>query len=378
MRHLIRLIALAVTMIACQKQAPIDEEQGVDNHPVLWKINLDSKYSIRSKVPTLDEVDNIYVLSRSNYLGMTECVSRINSFNEQGDIRWEKEFQGKFLSGLIYKNSTLLLTTSISSNSKRLYLIDSNDGNLIKQIPINYNTSYSYGSIVELLGQNICLISDTASFSKITLLDLEGNEIWHKYTNLRANEIYTYNNSLYLRSFSKIQKYSVSASSCNLLWEWQQAEAYHISKIHFGNDGSLFFGNSGDIYHLSNSGQLENKLTIPNLAVSDFQVSHDNKILIVNKNLFKYDLAGNEIWRMEDMYNNFYLSFSNYTVEENGMIYLGEDKGIFVVNTEGKIEFMAPESDDYIRAYNPVVNSEKSLICLSYIENNLYCLKGDL
>ncbi len=378
MRHLIRLIALATIMIACQKQGPTDEEQGVDNHPVLWKIHLDSKYSIRSKVPTIDEADNIYVLSRSNYLGMTECVSRINSFNEQGDVRWEKEFQGKFLSGLFYKNSTLLLTTSISSNSKRLYLIDSNDGSLIKQIPINYNTSYSYGSIVELLGQNICLISDTASFSKITLLDLEGNEIWHKYTNLRANEIYTYDNSLYLRSFSKIQKYSVSANSCNLIWKWQQAEAYHISKIHFGNDGSLFFENSGDIYHLSNSGQLENKLTIPNLAVSDFQVSHDNKILIVNKNLFKYDLDGNEIWRMEDMYNNFYLSFRNYTVEENGMIYLGEDKGVFVVNTEGKIEFMAPESDNYIRAYNPVVNSEKNLICLSYIENNLYCLKGDL
>jgi outer membrane protein assembly factor BamB len=378
MRHLIQLIALAAIVFACQKQAPIDEEQGVDNHPVLWKIHLDSDYSIRSKVPTIDEADNIYVLSRSNYWGMTECLSRINSFNKQGEVRWEKTFQGKFLSRLIYHNSILLLTTCISENSKKLYLINDDDGSLINQIPINYNTSYSYGSIVEILGQNICLISDTASFSKITLLDLGGNEKWHKYTNLRADEIYTYDNSLYLKSFSKIQKYSVSANSCNLMWEWQQAEAYHISKIHFGNDGSLFFENSGDIYHLSSSGQLENQLTIPFLTVSDFQVSHDNKILIVNENLFKYDLDGNEIWRLEQMYNNFYISFRNYSVEENGMIYIGDAKGVFVVNTEGEIEFMAPESNNYIRAYNPVVNSENNLICLSYIENNLYCLKGDL
>ena len=228
------------------------------------------------------------------------------------------------------------------------------------------------------MGEKICVLSDTASFSKITLFDLEGNEISHNYTNLRADEIYTYDNSLYLRSFSKIQKYSVSASSFTFLWEWQHSEAYHISRVQFGSDGSLFFENSGDIYHLSNSGQLENKLTILNLAVSDFQVSHDNKILIVNKNLFKYDLDGNEIWRMENMNNNFYLSFKNYTVEENGIIYIGDAKGVFIVNTEGEIEFMAPESDDYIRAYNPVVNSEKNLVCLSFIENNLYCLKGGL
>ena len=53
---------------------------------------------------------------------------------------------------LIYHNSTLLLTTSISNNSNRLYLINADDGSLTKQIPINYNTSYSPGSIVEIVG----------------------------------------------------------------------------------------------------------------------------------------------------------------------------------------------------------------------------------
>jgi outer membrane protein assembly factor BamB len=378
MRYLILLIALATTMIACQKQESTEKEQGVDNHPVLWKIGLDPDYSVRSEVPTLDEADNIYVLSRSNYLGMTECISRINSFNEQGDVRWEKEFQGDFLSGLIYKNSTLLLTTSLSSNSKRLYLIDSNDGSLIKQIAVNYNTSYSSGSIAKFLGQNICLLSDTASFSKITLLNPEGNEIWFKYTDLRANEIYTRDNSIYLRSFSKIQKYFASPGSCDLLWEWQQEEAYHISEIRFGNDGSLFFGNSGNIYHLSSSGQLENIISISGMAVSDFKVSHDNKILIKNKTLFKYDLDGNEIWRTEEVYKNFSISIRDYTVEENGMIYIGDSKGVFAVNMEGAIEYVAPESDDYIRAYNPAVNSQKNLVCLTYPGNNLYYLKGDL
>ena len=377
MRYLILLTALVTTMIACRKQSPEDEEQVVDNHPVLWKVELDPDYSVRSTVPTLDEADNIYVLSRSNYFGMTECISRINSFNEQGDVRWEKEFKGEFLSGLICQNSTLLLTTSVCSDLKRLYVISSNDGSLIKQIEVNYNTSFSSGSIAKFLGQNICLLSDTASFSKITLLDSEGNEIWHKYTNVRAEEIYTYDNSLFLRSFSKIQKYSASNASCDLLWEWQQAEAYHISGIRFGNDGSLFFGNSGDVYHLSSSGQLENIVSITGLAVSDFKVSHDNKILIKNKNLFKYDLDGNEIWRTEEMYKNFFISIRDYTVEENGMIYIGDNKGIFAVNTEGEIEYVAPESDDYIRAYNPAVNSEKNLVCLSYPGNNLYCLKGD-
>ena len=86
----------------------------------------------------------------------------------------------------------------------------------------------------------------------------------------------------------------------------------------------------GDIYHLNSSGQLENIVSI-----------------------------------------------RDYTVEENGMIYIGDNKGIFAVNTEGEIEYVAPESNDYIRAYNPAVNSEKNLVCLSYPGNHLYCLKGD-
>ena len=378
MRHLLWLITFAVTLIACQKQDTSDEGQGVDNHPVLWKADLDSKYSVRSHVPTIDEKDNIYVLSRSNYLGMTECTSKINSFNKKGEELWEKTFQGKFFSALIYHKSTLLLTTLISADSKRLFLINTGDGSLIKQIAVNYNSSFSSGSIATFLGHDICLLSDTASFSKITLLDPEGDEIWHKYMDLRANEIYSNDNSIYLRSFSKIQKYSVSGNSCDLLWEWQQAEAYHISEVHFGNDGSLFFENSGDIYHISSSGQLENRIIIPGLAVFDFRVSHDNKILLENKVLFKYDLDGNEIWRTDQMYKNLYVSYNNYTVGENGKIYIGNGKGVFVVNTEGKIEFVAPESDEYLRIYNPVVNSEGNFISLSFHGDNLYCLKGEL
>lgn len=350
--------AFLLTMASCRKDD--DSTNGLQNGngemEVLWHNRLEvpvNPHGTSFEMPTLDEQDNIYIMSNDMSSGYA-----LKAFDKDGNILWDKPGAGNYAVNeyVAYRNNRLYFTASESmwDFGTRLISLHANDGSLAWDFQLPDSLWYMSKQIA--ITDNKVLITmrkNTASHSYLFAFDPSNGNITGTLPiteNFEDFAIAVKGSTAYLTS-DKL--YSINLNTMEVNWSvWlpgndddNRYSENHYSFIGIAGNGNISFSyqinqfaeDRGVVTYSPSGEQLWNREIkwLSNYISID---NHGHVLVSCNGGkLFKLNGSnGDQIWQIEVPFIG---SFNDLILANDGTMYSGDVYGIYGVDENGDLKY---------------------------------------